>query len=366
MKTLFLIFSLGCITVMVHAQINKMYRPSNITQARQYDNEKRVSQNSVVSNPASSYHGMINISPDLNSKLEAEWNVPAKLFGGNQLKVELWSVVYQPYPNQQNSTQIILQQRIVTHNLSYQAVAGGISFSATSLPPDNNLVVIVYCNQLKTAPGLVIKGKPDDDRQDPFRHYQSDVQYKLGQNIIYGIYSIVPGKTDLSHLDFSFFMPVDNQTTSLIDSSHKIDSLYNAGNIKQPEYRKMQNLRLINVGPAQSTAALDLVCYNPNNYELQVAGASGNIYIDSSVVLGQFQLSKQVQVEKNSEFILPALIKINTVEVLKNQDALFKNEEALLKIKGTATVNIAGFSKQVLIEYEDTQNIEKFKVIVPN
>lgn len=360
MKKLFLISSFtGCMSFMLQAQINKMYKTTSAptTQTRTTNNVKIANQNSGVNNPESSYRGMINISPDINLKMETEWNVSANQFGGNQLKAELWSVVYQPEPNKPNNTQIILQQRIPSSNLSYQAVAGGVSYFLNSFPPANNLAVILYSNTLRSAPGLVIKGKPDDGKQAPLRHYESNAQSKLGQNIIYAIYSIVPGKTDLNHLDFSFFMPTNIQSGSLTDSS------YYTNNFKEPEYRVMQNLRLINVGPAQCTAAVDLICYNPNDFGLQVTSANGNIYINSTL-FGQFELSNKVQVEKNSGFTLPALIKANTMEALKNQNVLFKMNEALVKIEGTAIVNIAGISKKILIEYESYQNVEKFKIIV--
>ncbi len=136
-------------------------------------------------------------------------------------------------------------------------------------------------------------------------------------------------------------------------------------NVQEPEYRDIRNIHLINLGPLQSTAGVDFVYYNPNSFGVQVATARGDIYIDSSF-FGQFELNDKIRVKKRSEFILPALVKIDMVGVLKNQQDLYKKKEALVRIEGTATVKKAGFSRDVPIKYESMQNIERFKAIISN
>jgi LEA14-like dessication related protein len=134
-------------------------------------------------------------------------------------------------------------------------------------------------------------------------------------------------------------------------------------NVKEPEYRDIRNIRLINLGPLQSTAGVDLVYYNPNKFGVQVVTARGDIYIDSSY-FGQFELDEKVQVKKRSEFILPATVKVDMISVIKNQRELYKKKEALVKIQGTAMVKKSGFSKEIPINYEHIQNIERFRTLV--
>jgi LEA14-like dessication related protein len=134
-------------------------------------------------------------------------------------------------------------------------------------------------------------------------------------------------------------------------------------NVKEPEYRDIRNIRLINLGPLQSTAAVDLVYYNPNSFGVQVTAARGDIYIDSSY-FGQFELDEKVQVKKRSEFILPATVKVDMIGVIKNQGELYKKKEALVKIQGTAMVKKSGFSKEIPISYEHMENIERFRTLV--
>jgi LEA14-like dessication related protein len=136
-------------------------------------------------------------------------------------------------------------------------------------------------------------------------------------------------------------------------------------NVQEPEYRDIRNIRLINLGPLQSTAGVDFIYYNPNNFGVQVTTARGDIYIDSSF-FGQFELSDKVQVKKRSEFTLPTLVKIDMISVIKNQRDIFKKKEALVRIEGTATIKKVGFSRDVPIKYENMQDIEKFKTLLSN
>jgi LEA14-like dessication related protein len=134
-------------------------------------------------------------------------------------------------------------------------------------------------------------------------------------------------------------------------------------NLREPEYRDIRNVRLISLGPLQSTAAVDLVYYNPNDFGVQVATAMGDIYIDNNY-FGRFELDEKVQVRKRSEFILPALVKVDMIGVAKNQRELYKKKEALVRIEGIATVKKTGFSRELPIKYERMENIERFRTLV--
>jgi len=134
-------------------------------------------------------------------------------------------------------------------------------------------------------------------------------------------------------------------------------------NVKEPEYRDIRNIRLINLGPLQSTAAVDLVYYNPNKFGVQLETARGDIYIDSAY-FGQFELNEKVQVKKRSEFILPATVKVDMISAIKNQRDLLKKKEALVRVQGTAMVRKAGFSKEIPISYEHTESIDRIRALV--
>lgn len=136
-----------------------------------------------------------------------------------------------------------------------------------------------------------------------------------------------------------------------------------SANVKEPEYRDIREVRLIELGVLQSTAGIDLVYYNPNNFGVQLADARGDVYIDN-IYFGRLGLNEQVQVKKNSEFIVPAIIKIDMIGAVKNQRELFKKKEALVRIEGMARVMKSGLSREVPIKYERMQNIERFRSLV--
>ena len=141
--------------------------------------------------------------------------------------------------------------------------------------------------------------------------------------------------------------------------------LYSCGtnNVQEPEYRDIRNIRLISLGPLESTAGVDLVYYNPNDFGVQVATARGDIYVDNNY-FGKFELNDKVSVKKRSEFILPATVKVDMIGAVKNQRELYKKKEALVKIEGMATVKKAGFSKDIPIRFEQMEDIGKFRTLV--
>jgi LEA14-like dessication related protein len=136
-------------------------------------------------------------------------------------------------------------------------------------------------------------------------------------------------------------------------------------NIREPEYRDIQNIRLVQLGVLQSIAGVDLIYYNPNNFGVQLSDARGDVYIDDQY-LGRFGLNEEVQVGKRSEFLVPAIIKVDMLGAVMNHRDLYKKKEAMIRIEGLARVRKAGITREVPIKYERMQNIEKFRTLVGN
>ena len=136
-----------------------------------------------------------------------------------------------------------------------------------------------------------------------------------------------------------------------------------SSNVQEPEYRDIRNIRLVDVGVLQSTAGIDLIYYNPNNFGVTLSEARGDVYVDNEY-LGRFSLEDKVQVGKRSEFVVPAIVKLDMIGALKNHRDLYKKKEALIRVDGVARVKKSGFSKDVPIKYESMQNLEKFRSLV--
>ncbi len=134
-------------------------------------------------------------------------------------------------------------------------------------------------------------------------------------------------------------------------------------NVKEPEYRDIREVRLLELGLLQSTAGVDLIYYNPNNFGVQVTEARGDVYIDNAY-LGRFGLDEKVQVPKRSEFIVPAIVKLDMIGAIKNQREIFKKKEAMVRIEGVARVKKAGITREIPIHFESLQNIERFRTLI--
>ena len=134
-------------------------------------------------------------------------------------------------------------------------------------------------------------------------------------------------------------------------------------NIREPEYRDIREIKVIEIGLLQSTAGIDLVYYNPNNFGVQLSEARGDVYIDNEY-FGRFNLDEKVHVRKRSEFIVPAIIKLDMIGAIKNQREILKKKEVLVRIDGLARVKKAGVSRDLPIKFEAMQNIERFRSLV--
>ena len=138
-----------------------------------------------------------------------------------------------------------------------------------------------------------------------------------------------------------------------------------SGNIKEPEYREIRDVHIMDVGLLQTTAGLDLVYYNPNDFGVQLANARGDVYIDD-MFFGRFGIQDKVMVRKHQEFIVPAIIKMDNISAIKNHREIWKKKQAMIRIEGFATMKKAGFNKEVPIKYEGIQDIERLRAIVSN
>ena len=151
--------------------------------------------------------------------------------------------------------------------------------------------------------------------------------------------------------------------SALVLSVFVFCSCSNYKNIQEPEFRDINNVRVIKVGVLQTTAGVDLVYYNPNDFGVQLSNAKGDVYIDNAY-FGRFDLDNKVQVKKHSEFVLPIVFKLDNTGAIKNQKDIYKKKEALVRIEGMVRVKKSGFSKEIPIKFEGTQNIERFRTLV--
>lgn len=133
--------------------------------------------------------------------------------------------------------------------------------------------------------------------------------------------------------------------------------------VQEPEFRDVQNIRLVDIGLLQSKAGADLIYYNPNNFNVTLSSARGDLYIDDKYV-GRFELADKVSVKKRREFTIPAILKLDNISAIKNQNDIYKRKEVKIRIEGTARLTKTGFSKEIPIKYEKMESIDKLRSIL--
>ena len=132
--------------------------------------------------------------------------------------------------------------------------------------------------------------------------------------------------------------------------------------VQDPEFRDVQNVRLVDVGLLQSKAGADLVYYNPNNFNVTLSSARGNVYIDDKY-LGRLELADKVSVKKRKEFVVPTILKLDNISAFMNQNDIYKRSEVKIRIEGVALLTKSGFSKEIPIKYERMESVEKLRSI---
>jgi LEA14-like dessication related protein len=134
-------------------------------------------------------------------------------------------------------------------------------------------------------------------------------------------------------------------------------------NIREPEYREIRDIRLVEAGILKTTAGMDLVYFNPNDFGVTLSDARGDVFVDGHW-LGKFEVDESVEVKKRSEFVVPALVNVDMIGAIRNHREIWKKKEAHIRIDGRARIRKAGFTKEIPIKYESMQNIEKFRALV--
>ena len=133
--------------------------------------------------------------------------------------------------------------------------------------------------------------------------------------------------------------------------------------VQEPEFRDVQNIRMVDVGLLQSKAGADLIYYNPNDFNVTLSSARGDVYIDDKY-LGRFELAESVSVKKRKEFIIPAILKLDNISTIMNQNDIYKRKDVKIRIDGMARLTKTGFSKEIPIKYEKMESVDKLRSIL--
>jgi LEA14-like dessication related protein len=129
------------------------------------------------------------------------------------------------------------------------------------------------------------------------------------------------------------------------------------GQIKEPQFRRVENFGVKNVSLQDATVGLDITYFNPNNFGVAVKEADIDLYVDS-VYIGKFMQLNQVDVMGTSEFSIPIEGIISWKKIA--QSGLYKKagREVLVKANGKVKVGKAGVFVNKDIEYSGKNKLD--------
>lgn len=126
---------------------------------------------------------------------------------------------------------------------------------------------------------------------------------------------------------------------------------------KELEYRDFKNFTINKVGFASSTAKMDMIYYNPNNFGLQLKKTDLDIYING-VFLGHSTQEYQVTIPKKDQFVIPVVLVVDMKNLLKNGLTALLNKQVMLKVTGSVRVGKANLFMNIPVNYEGPQEVE--------
>jgi LEA14-like dessication related protein len=107
------------------------------------------------------------------------------------------------------------------------------------------------------------------------------------------------------------------------------------------EYRDVKNFKIDSLGFEKSTVSMDLVCFNPNNFGIDLKNINCDLYVEHSY-LGKYVLDTTMHITKKSEFAIPSRMQVDIRNLFRNTLNSFFSNELLLEIKGTTRVGKGG------------------------
>ena len=126
--------------------------------------------------------------------------------------------------------------------------------------------------------------------------------------------------------------------------------------MKDPVFKGIENVKVGQVGVAESLVTLDIRYHNPNKFNGSLKQAEGDAWMDSTY-LGHFVADSTIQIPANGEFLVPVKLMMDMKQIFKNSLAALMNEEVLLRITGSAKAGRSGFYKNFSLNYQGKQNL---------
>jgi LEA14-like dessication related protein len=125
---------------------------------------------------------------------------------------------------------------------------------------------------------------------------------------------------------------------------------------KSLEYLSFENFKVAKLGFPQSTISLNVVCYNPNKFGLNLTNLESDVFINKEY-LGKAILDSTIIVPRKDTFLIPVKMDVkmggtmNTILQLMGNGA--DSTTLLIKFEGKARLKKSGMNLSYPIQYEE-------------
>ena len=126
---------------------------------------------------------------------------------------------------------------------------------------------------------------------------------------------------------------------------------------KSFDYLGFDNVKILKWGLQETTVGMDVMFYNPNS-ALQLKKAAVDVHINRKY-LGRSVIDSLISIPKNDTFIIPMVMKMETVSAVSGILKSVSDSTVLVKLDGTATIGKSGIFLNYPIKYEGSQKSTK-------
>lgn len=133
------------------------------------------------------------------------------------------------------------------------------------------------------------------------------------------------------------------------------------GKVQAPEFRSVERFRLKNLGLQEATLGFDVRYFNPNTFGLTVKETDLNVYVDTTY-MGKFVQDRDIDVQNNSDFIIPLSGTIPLKKALQLNLKDIGNRDVLIRADGTVKAGKAGIFTTRPVHYEGKHRLDELKL----
>lgn len=128
---------------------------------------------------------------------------------------------------------------------------------------------------------------------------------------------------------------------------------------KALEYKTYHNFSIQKMGFNNSTVALDLEYYNPNNFGLQLRNTDLDIFINGNK-FGHSSSDTLINIRRRSTFILPIKFDVDMQNIFKNAMNTLLGKEVTVKLTGKLRIGKGNVFMSLPLNYESKETFSLF------